>query len=549
MLRDGSVETEAMWCGAEDVGGGAGELGYDERCTTLHRRLKRIVKARGALDAQEAAALRDAEALRMWRHYGYGSLLEYMEMELGYTPRAALERLRVAKAIVDLPLIAEAMEQGDLSFSAGRELTRVATADTEGEWLEAANDKNLRQVEELVAGHDRGAKPSDPKDLSLRKQKLRFDELDGETVALIRQARQILEREQGERLTDNALLRLFARMIIDGVASPERIKAPYQIAVTVCSECKRGWLHGGGITVEMSPPALETALCDAHHIGSIDRDDEEAAHVRGSTRQIGSIDGDDEQTTNVRGGTHNASIDGDDEQTTNVRGGTHNASIDGDDEETMHVGSTRQISSIDRDDAKAAHMRGSAQNIGSADGVEVRPERPARPNRANDNAVTGADQPRGRAPDRARTSSKRVRSAIPPALRRRVKHRDHYKCRVPWCRSSINVDCHHIRPIAEGGSHTFDNLLSLCESHHLAHHKGALIIEGTATSPAFRRREDNAFATVERAVDTKRALEALGFDKSEVKAAMDRTKTHVGTDDLTLQQWIKIALSYCPKPR
>ena len=154
MLRDGSVETEATWCGVE------GEAGYDERCTKLHRRLKRIVKARGALDAQEAASLREAESLRVWRHYGYASLLEYMEMEMGYTPRAALERLRVAKAIVELPMIAEAMEQGDLSFSAGRELTRVATPETEGAWLEAADDKNLRQVEELVSGHERGAKPS-----------------------------------------------------------------------------------------------------------------------------------------------------------------------------------------------------------------------------------------------------------------------------------------------------------------------------------------------------------------------------------------------------
>jgi hypothetical protein len=86
----------------------------------LHRKLKRIVKTRAALDAEEAEALREAERLRVWRYYGYSSLLEYMEMEMGYTPRAALERLRVAKAIVDLPAIADAMAQGDLSFSAGR---------------------------------------------------------------------------------------------------------------------------------------------------------------------------------------------------------------------------------------------------------------------------------------------------------------------------------------------------------------------------------------------------------------------------------------------
>src|SRR5689334_7475145 len=119
MLRDGSNESEATWCGV-------GESDVEARYARLHRTLKRIVKARGALDAREAEALREAEQLRLWRHYGYSSLIEYLEMEMGYTPRAALERVRVAKAIVTLPAIAEAMAQGDLSFSAGRELTRVA---------------------------------------------------------------------------------------------------------------------------------------------------------------------------------------------------------------------------------------------------------------------------------------------------------------------------------------------------------------------------------------------------------------------------------------
>jgi hypothetical protein len=30
---------------------------------------------------------------------------------------------------------------------------------------------------------------------------------------------------------------------------------------------------------------------------------------------------------------------------------------------------------------------------------------------------------------------------------------------------------------------------------------------------------------------------------------MDKTRAHVGTAELTLQQWITIALGYCPKPR
>src|SRR6188472_4201117 len=118
MFRDGQVVDDG---GTSGEHGDAG--GHREQCERLHRRLKKIVKARGALDLAEAAALREAQRLMIWRRYGYASLLEYMEMEMGYSPRAGIERLRVANALVDLPKIADAMEQGALSFSAARELT------------------------------------------------------------------------------------------------------------------------------------------------------------------------------------------------------------------------------------------------------------------------------------------------------------------------------------------------------------------------------------------------------------------------------------------
>ena len=57
------------------------EAGYDERCATLHRTLKRIGKARASLEAQESAALRDAEQLRLWRCYGYARLSGPMAAE------------------------------------------------------------------------------------------------------------------------------------------------------------------------------------------------------------------------------------------------------------------------------------------------------------------------------------------------------------------------------------------------------------------------------------------------------------------------------------
>src|SRR5690606_7272851 len=115
-----------------------------------------------------------------------------------------------------------------------------------------------------------GDAPADPVEPKLRKRRLRYDDTDEETYALLRQARPIAERELGERLDDTSRLRPSARPVAGGARPPGRTRAPYQVAVTGCERCKRGWQDGGGITVEMSPDKLEAALCDAQHIGAVD---------------------------------------------------------------------------------------------------------------------------------------------------------------------------------------------------------------------------------------------------------------------------------------
>ncbi|HEX2688337.1 MAG TPA: hypothetical protein VHN14_17020 [Kofleriaceae bacterium] len=72
------------------------------------------------------------------------SVLDYLERALGYAPRTAQDRLRVARALGTLPELTAALAGGELAFSAVRELTRVATPTTEASWLAAARGKNLR---------------------------------------------------------------------------------------------------------------------------------------------------------------------------------------------------------------------------------------------------------------------------------------------------------------------------------------------------------------------------------------------------------------------
>jgi hypothetical protein len=364
----------------------------------LHRKLKRIVRARAALDLEEAAALREAQQLMIWRRYGYASLLEYMEREMGYSPRAALERLRVAKAIVELPQLAAAMEQGDLSFSGVRELTRVATPETEEKWIESIKDMNLREVEESVSGHKRGDLPEDPVDPSLKKKVIRL-EVSAEAFALWRQLQQALHKEKGERLDDTAIVEAVAGAYLRGGRETEAARrAPaYSVAVTVCEECQRGWQDGGNTTVEMSPATVERALCDAVIVGRVDGADPAR---RTATRTTSTL------ATTVVG-----------------------ASLLG--------------------EAAVAAPGAGAKSVGG---------------RAIARAALAAA---------AASAEARPKRTIPAKVRREVERRDHKRCQVPGCRSSFNVDLHHIVHWIHGGTHTVGNLITLCElcrARHKSHY-------------------------------------------------------------------------------
>ena len=76
--------------------------------------------------------------MRLWQEFGYASLIEYMERELLYTPRAAVERLRVANVIEELPEIEAALQQGALVIlRRPRAQSRIVTPETQQAWLDA----------------------------------------------------------------------------------------------------------------------------------------------------------------------------------------------------------------------------------------------------------------------------------------------------------------------------------------------------------------------------------------------------------------------------
>jgi len=234
----------------------------------IDRELRALAKQYVTLDAEQLRWLREAERVRLWRHVGFVSLFEYLEHVFGYSPRQAEERLRVARKLGALPELTAALDQGELAFSAVRELSRIATPNTERAWRDAARGKCLREIEELVAEREEGDLPSDRKKPDLRLRGVRFD-LRPDALAQLRQMRQQLDDERGERLDDSDFIAALC-YAASAAGAGDGGRAPFQIAITTCEDCRRAWQKAPGGSVAIDDAALARAECDAQRIGSLD---------------------------------------------------------------------------------------------------------------------------------------------------------------------------------------------------------------------------------------------------------------------------------------
>jgi hypothetical protein len=96
-------------------------------------------------------------------------------------------------------------------------------------------------------------------------------ELTAETFALLRQARTMLDDEHGTNLADDAFVAALCSAVLDGAPTAEPTgRAKFQVAVTVCERCGQGWQEGAGAQIPIDAAAVDRAMCDAQHIGSID---------------------------------------------------------------------------------------------------------------------------------------------------------------------------------------------------------------------------------------------------------------------------------------
>jgi hypothetical protein len=229
----------------------------------VHARLVGLARARAVHERDLCRWLLAAERLGAHTRAGYASLREYADRLLGLTPRQTEERLRVGRALRSLPEVDRAFAAGDLSWSGVRELTRIATPDTEQDWLAWSRNRRIGQIEAAVATRRPGDTPRDRPDTTLRKHVLRF-EVSAETLALFRELQSTVRADLGTQVDDDALLHEIARRALGGPTDGGR--ASYQLAVTRCPGCEQTSIDAAGDSHVISDAAAEMIACDAQHL-------------------------------------------------------------------------------------------------------------------------------------------------------------------------------------------------------------------------------------------------------------------------------------------
>ncbi|HLX09366.1 MAG TPA: DUF222 domain-containing protein [Thermoanaerobaculia bacterium] len=122
-----------------------------EELEDLGERIAELAAQISAATYELLAMLRDFDERGGWNS-GFSSCAHWLCWRVGLDLGAAREKVRVARALGGLPLLAAAMRRGEVSYSKVRALTRIATPANEQDLLGFARAGKAAHVERLVRG-------------------------------------------------------------------------------------------------------------------------------------------------------------------------------------------------------------------------------------------------------------------------------------------------------------------------------------------------------------------------------------------------------------
>jgi len=123
------------------------------RADALEREITDLCAQINAASYQLLQLVAELDDEEPWGSWGLTSCAHWLNWRCGIGMNAAREKVRVAHAIKQLPLISASFATGELSFSKVRAVTRIADPENEKELLELARYATAAQVEKLVRAY------------------------------------------------------------------------------------------------------------------------------------------------------------------------------------------------------------------------------------------------------------------------------------------------------------------------------------------------------------------------------------------------------------
>lgn len=383
----------------------------------------------GAAEHRLLTAIGEFDARSGWVGLGIASCAHWLGWKCGLSLPAAHEKVRVARALRDLPEIGAAMARGEISYSKVRALTRVATRANEAALVRLARQGTASHVEEIVRRYRRVSRVEDAaaaaKAQCEREVRYRWDD-DGTLVLHAR-----LPAEQG------ALVLKALEAAAEALwRSARRADAEESTDETQATSAAHSSAEESAVAAAPCKPADSSAEESRPRVPASYVTDQSFAARRADALVLVA------ETALQRGPAELPAAE------------RHQVVI--------HVDATALAGATQ--DCRCELEHGPALAVESARRVLC-----------DSSIVTVREDSDGTPLDVGRKTR-----AIPTALRRALQSRDR-GCRFPGCTRKHFTDAHHIEHWINGGETKLANLVLLCRVHHrLVHEEGFTVTRTSA---------------------------------------------------------------------
>ncbi len=118
--------------------------------TEVDRRLRAVARELARRDVELAQLARLALDLELWRVLRFSSFDHYCRERIGLSPSSVATRIALARRMVALPEVEDALTTGSVGYEAATLVARVAGPITVGAWLERAAARTVKHLREEV---------------------------------------------------------------------------------------------------------------------------------------------------------------------------------------------------------------------------------------------------------------------------------------------------------------------------------------------------------------------------------------------------------------